>query len=118
MESLTCTVNENYKSDVAVGSAPSPTLVGLEVTVAPPGAGYLPMARVCETSNYDSDTGCYYSESDNETASMFIQRVGRRQTSRRRRRQCALTCAGVALVVALCAISGIAGAFLARLLGW
>ncbi|AIL02984.1 membrane protein US9 [Equid alphaherpesvirus 3] len=117
MEPPTSAVNENYEGGGLARSPPSPALVGLEATVAAPPGGYLPLARVGGAGGYDSDAGCYYSESDNETAGMFIRRVGRRQTSRRRRRQCALTVAGVALVVALCAISGVAGAFLARLLG-
>ncbi|AFI33212.1 membrane protein US9 [Equid alphaherpesvirus 8] len=118
---------------------PSPEVVGLEIMVVPSLAteieavvpvetisasaaapatrvddGNAPLLGLEQTQDYDSESGCYYSESDNETASMFIRRVGRRQARRHKRRRVALTVAGVILVVVLCAISGIVGAFLAR----
>ncbi|BAH02501.1 membrane protein US9 [Equid alphaherpesvirus 9] len=120
-------------------SPPSPEVMGLEMVVVPSLAteivavvpaetisasaaapatcvddGNAPLLGPGQAQDYDSESGCYYSESDNETASMFIQRVGRRQARRHRRRRVALTVAGVILVVVLCAISGIVGAFLAR----
>ncbi|AAT67333.1 tegument protein [Equid alphaherpesvirus 1] len=120
-------------------SPPSPEVVGLEMVVvsslapeiaaavpadtifasaAAPATrvddGNAPLLGPGQAQDYDSESGCYYSESDNETASMFIRRVGRRQARRHRRRRVALTVAGVILVVVLCAISGIVGAFLAR----
>lgn len=63
--------------------------------------------------DYDSDNGCYYSERDNETATLFLKRVGYRETSKKRKRICGFIVLAIFMVIILCFLSIILGVFIA-----
>lgn len=116
-----CEIDDNSIADETLSDKGSPVAIPLCATIEIPRGNADRQSpshdvRGANRTNYDSDTGCYYSESDNETATLFINRIGKRETAKRRRRRRCLVALAVSGVATLCVLSGLLGALLWRLM--